>query len=106
MAAAVFKVSHIFWLGILVLVVLFELKIFKKILRFVVGLSPSLNNSAKLATSITNIIPIMESVGYSHAPMHSSWENVQRMIQHLNWRHRGEVTARKADVTLRRSISL
>jgi len=27
--------------------------------------------------------------------MHSLWDYVQRMIQHLNWRHRGEVKQRK-----------
>ena len=58
----------------------FVLKIFRKIQRFVLDPSPSLNTSLKLATSITNI-----------TPMHSFWDYVHGMIQHLNWRHRGEV---------------
>jgi len=74
------------------LVVVFVL--FKKIQRFVLDPSPSLNTSLKLATSITKI-----------TPMHSLWDYVHGMIQHLNWRHRGEVQERKrggtSDVTTR-----
>jgi len=66
------------------LVVVFVLKIFRKIQRFVLDPSTSLNTSLKLATSITNI-----------TPMHSLWDYVHGMIQHLNWCHRGKVQERK-----------
>jgi len=74
---AVPQVSHISRFGIPVLVVIFVLKIFRKIQRFVLNYS-SLNTSSNLATSITNI-----------TQMHFLWDFVQRVIQHFNWLHRG-----------------
>ena len=72
MTAAVFQVSHISRFGIPILVVVFVLKSFRKIQRFVLAQSSSLNTSSKLATSL-QILPQCIPYGTTSSVWSSIW---------------------------------